>query len=337
MVSTPLAERTLLMRTQESSEGTSSSSIAHRKEGKPIVIGASHEIPSVALLDGKHVVSGDVTGKIRCWRIEDGGQVGTPMDAGGPVLNIAVSRDGKWIVSGTGSGLVRVWNAESHSKVTGFIAHRGWVSTVDVSPDGTKIATGSDDKTACVWSLSTSKLLFSRLKHIHWVLAAKFSPDGCLVATATRQSIRVYDSQNGSFLVEFKFPVQARSKSQSFAWASDSKQLFTLSHHGDILRVDVSTGTRLSQWRIHSNQDAGPITLVGDDTFIATFAGSSVSFWDTTSQEQIGTVVECTHEVVSMVVSSNHDLVACGDKRITLRTLYGILPSHYIDNVSVSA
>jgi len=93
----------MLMRTQESSEISSSSSIVNRQETKPIVIDGRYSIYSVAaLVDGKHVVSGDGEGKIRRWRIEDGNlqEVGTAMDAGSIVLNVAVSRDGKRIVSG---------------------------------------------------------------------------------------------------------------------------------------------------------------------------------------------------------------------------------------------
>ena len=246
MVSTGRVQRTMLTKTQESSRNSSPSSIVNQKETKPIVIDGLDDILSVALLvDGKHIVSGDVKGKIRRWRIEDGKEVGTSMDAGSGVLNIAVSRDGRLIVSGTKSGLVTVWNAESHSKVTEFQAHRMFVRAVDVSPDVTKIATGSDDKTVCVWSL-TGERLFDPLKHSYKIVAAKFSPDGRLVATATRQnSLRVYDSQNGSLVT---FPVQVNSAlNHSLAWASNSKQLFALSHDGYIHHVDVSTGTMLSK------------------------------------------------------------------------------------------
>jgi len=149
MVSTGRVERTMLMRTQESSEISSPSSIIHRKEEKPIVINGRDAIRSVAILaDGKHIVGGDGE-MIRRWRIEDGKEVGTPMDAEGDVLDIAVSRNGKRIVSGTTAGQVAVWNAESRSKlVTRFNAHDGHVRAVDVSPDATKIVTGSSDNTA---------------------------------------------------------------------------------------------------------------------------------------------------------------------------------------------
>ena len=283
-------------------------------------------------------MSGGKEGKIRRRRIKDSKEVRTlgPMDAGNAVCGIAVSRDGKWIVSGTGDGRVVVWNSERHSKVTEFRAHGTYgVVSIDISADTTKIVTVSEDFTARVWSLSGERLL-GLLEHVDhcWAVAAKFSLDGRLIATATYDSVRVFDSQNGNLLVEF--PVQVFSESsQSLAWASDSKQLFVLSHDGYIYHVDVSSGTTLSKWHIHSNDAPTCIVLESNGTFIAAAAGSSVSFWDTTSQEQIGAVIQHTHGIQSMAVSSNYDLVTSGGKRITLRTLCGILPSHYLGNVSV--
>jgi len=341
MVSTGLVERTLLMRTQEPSEKASSStgSIVHRKDAKPIVIDGRDEIHAVAVfVDGKHAVSGDDEGKIRRWQIEDGKEAGTAMDAGSAVVDIAVSRDGKRIVGGTSSGLVTVWNASSHSKVAEFQAHGKWVQAVDVSPDATKIATGSLDCTVCVWSLSTGKRLLGPLEHNSSVAAARFSPDrGRLIATATweHDSVRVYDSKKGSLLVEF--PVRVSSEyNQSLAWASDSRQLFALSKDGYIHHVDVSAKTTLSKWRIYSSDSPECIALASNGTFVAASAGSSVSFWDTTSQAQIGTVIEYTHYVAAMAMSSTYDLVTSGDKGITFRALCGTqVPSHYLGNVSV--
>ena len=329
----------ILTGTQESSDD---SSFSHRKEAKPIEIDGREGVYSVAFLaDGKHVVGGGDEGKIRRWRVENGQEVGTPMDAGGRVLNIAVSQDDKWVVSGTDSGLVTVWNAESHSKVTELKAHDKWVQAVDVSPDGTKIATGSYDKTVCVWSLSTGERLLGPLQHVCSVAAVKFSPDGRLIATASyRRDIRVYDSQNGGLLGGF--PVEVNSfLNQSLAWASNGKQLFALSRDGDIHCLDVYTSTTLSKWCIHSRINARCIALASNGTFIggivAVSSHSSVSFWDTTTHERIGPVIEQTRVIDSMAISANYDLVSGGQRTITLSGLYDILPSRYCGNVHVSA
>ena len=320
---------------QKSSED---SSFAHQKKAKPIEIkGPERRFLVAFLADGKHVLSGGEEGKIRRWRVEDGKEVGTPMDAGSTVWNIAVPRDGKWVVSGSKAGLVTVWNAESHSKVTEWKAHNDEVNAVDVSPDGTRIATGSEDKTVCVWFLSTGQRLLGPLEHDNKLAGAKFSPNGRLIATATWDpDVRVYDSQNGSWHL-VKFPVTTYSAlNQSLTWASDSKRLFVLSRDGNVHCLDVSTGTTLSKWAIHSSDKATCIALAGNGAFIAASANSSISFWDTGTREQIGSVIEQTLHVWSMAISTNYDLVT-GNGTITLLGLCDILSSHYLDNVRVSA
>ena len=257
------------------------------------------------------------------------------MDAGSGVCNIAVSQNGKRVVGGTSDGWVTVWNAKNHEKVTRFHAHSDWVRAVDVSPDGTRIATGSKDKTACVWSLSTGKRLLGPLEHDNWVTAAKFSPDGCLIAAATRKrhSLRIYDSQDGRLVVDF--PVEVNSTfNQSLAWACDGEQLFALSLNGDIHCLDVYARTTHSKWPIHSSQNARCIALTGNNTVIAASAGSSVSFWDTTTCEQIGSVIEFTHDIWSMAISVNYDLLISGDKLASFRSLCDMLPPPYLDDVS---
>ena len=328
------AESAILTGTKDSSED---GSFAHQKEAKPIVIDGGYFIYSVAFLDdGKHVVSGGSEGKIRRWRVEDGREVGTPMNAGIIVYSIAVSRDEKWIVSGTDNGQVAVWNAENHSKVTEWKAHNDWVRAVDVSPDGTRIATGSDDGTLCVWSLSSGERLLGPFKHDGWVDVVKFSPNGPLIATATSKYVLVYDSHNGGLLVEFSVLVNL-PLNKSLAWASDSKQLFALSRDGNIHCLDVSTGTTLSKWAIHSSEDPWCIALASNGTFIAVTANSSISFWATATHEQIGSVIKHTHNMWCLALSANYDLVVGGDERITIRGLWDSLPYHYLHNVCVCA
>lgn len=270
-------------------------------------------------------MSGGKAGKIRRWRAEDGNEVETPIDVGNDVCSLAVSRDGKWIVTGLGSGQVRVWDAKSHRKVTEFQGHDGGVFALDVSPDGTKIVTGSDDWTVCVWSLSTGRRLLGPLKHDFALATVKFSPDGRLIATATweRNSVRIYNS--GTDRLPVTFPICVNSyRSQSLAWAGDSRQLFVLSYDGNIHRLDVSTGRSLSKWAIRDSSDEPTcISLDNNGAFIAASTASSVSFWDTTTHAQIGFVIRHPACIDSMAISENHDLVIGGGTKITLRSLQG--------------
>ena len=295
-----------------------------------IEIDGRGEIISVAfLVDGKHVVSTSVEGQIRRWRVEDGMEVGgTPIGAGKWVCNTAVSRNGKWIVSGTGRGQVQVWNVDDSQKVTEFKGHHGYVRAVDVSPDSTKIASGSDDKTACVWSLSTGQRLLGPWKHDDLVYTAKFSLDGRFIATATQTVFRIYDGRDGSLVVNVPIRV-AFSHNHSLAWSSNSKQLFVVSF-GKIICLDASTGATLSQWSIHGDE-YNRIALASDGAFIAASSRSSVSFWDATTHEQIGSVIQHTGIVSCMAISANYDIAIGGGGRITLGGLCNIFPSLYRD------
>ncbi|KAF8547586.1 WD40 repeat-like protein [Imleria badia] len=317
-------------------ESSDKSSSVHQEGVKPIVIDGRDNIRSVAFLnDGDHIVSTREIGKIRRWRVGDGVEVGTPMDVGSAVFSIAASRDGKWLVSGTDDGQVTVWNAESHEKVTEFKAHKNFVRAVDVSLDGTRIATGSNDQTVYIWSLATGKRLLGPLEHDYWVVAAKFSPDaGSLIATATwARSVRVYHSYDERLLLDVPIKVNS-ALNNSIAWAGDAKRLFALSSDGNIHCLDVSTGTTLSRWPIHSRSNVDCIALANNGMFIASSAGSSVSFWNTSTREQIGSVIEFTHDVWSMAISANYDVAISGKKTISLRSLCDILPSPYFVDIS---
>ena len=337
-------ESAILTGTQESSEKSTASSNDHQlKKEKSIEINGQGHIYSVAFLDGKHIVSSGEEGKIRQWRVEDGREVGTPMDTKKNVVgNIAVARDGKWIVNGTESGWVMVWNTGNHERVTSVFKHGGRVRAMDISPDGTKVATGSNDLTACIWSLLDGERLVGPLQHEYTLAAVQFSPDGRLIVTATweRDSVRIYNSQNGRLL--FDIPIRVNSAyNQSLAWASDSKRIFALSLYGNIKCLDAFTGITLSQWTIpwaiHSGKYPTRIALATNDTFIAASGNSLVSFWDITTHEQIGTVIKHAADIMSVAISANYDLAMGGGQTIALRSLCDILPSSYFDEVRASA
>ena len=311
--------------------GSLGSSEVQPSSGKTIKIDSRHHIWSVVfLVDRKYIVGGDATGKIRRWRVEDGMEVGAPMDMGRDVFNIAVSRDGKWIVSGTQRS-VQVWSAESGKKVSEIRGHSGSVHAVDVSPDSTKIASGSSDKTARVWSLSTGQQLLGPWKHDRWVFAAKFSPDGRFIATTTQSLIRIYDGRDDNIVVNVLIEV-TYSYNHSLAWSSNGSHLFAVSS-GKVICLDASTGATLSQWSSHSDEYSC-IALASDGAFIAASSGSSASFWDATTHKQIGSVIEHTANVNCMAVSTNYDIAIGGGNKITLGSLCNILPSSYCDNVS---
>ena len=289
------------------------------------------------LSNGSDFVCGGREGKIQRRRGKDGQKVGPAMHTGGYVLDIAVSPDGRWIVSGTDTGQVTVWNAETHERVMEIKAHRRRVYAVDMSPDGARIATGSEDRSACVWSLSTGEQVLGPLKHQAWVAAVKYSPLGDFFATATwnRKSIRIYDSQNGHLLLDIPMRVSSHIN-QSLAWSVDGRELYALTHDGQIHCLDPSTGASRFWWSIHSK---GPecIALARSGKFIAASANSSISFWDTFTHEKIGHVIEHADVLWSLCISLDDNFLASGGNghKITIQSLDKILPRSYLVRLPV--
>ena len=328
------------MRGDRSSSGSSDEGVtpveSQSKTMKVIEIDGEYEWTPVAFVgDGGYIVGGE-DNKIRRWQVNDGKEVGQPMDTGDEVRSIAASRDGKWIVGGMKSGQVAVWNAESREKVSEFKGHDDRVYAVDISPDAARIASGSDDSTVRVWSRASGEEFLGPLEHDFEVAAVKFSPDGQFIATATykHNSVRVYGSRDGRLL--FDSPILVGSPSnQSLAWVSDSKQLFALSRDGKVYCLDVPSGRTLAAWAIHDNDIPRCITLANNGAFIAASASSSVSFWDTATHQQIGPLIHHPSVVWYMAISANDDLAISRSSKVVMRKLPDILPSSFFDNVGV--
>ena len=322
-----------------------------------IEINSQHKILSVFFAeDGKQVFGGGIEGMLRRWRVGDGHEVGEPIQfEGREFMAGALSPDRKWLVCGfrvvkLGDGIewVGVWDAQTHEKVMDIKGHTGTVSSVDISSDSTKFATGGCDGLAFIWSMTTGKRLVAPLQHDGWLLAVRFSPNGERIATSqvttagqypdAAGSTRIYDSENGQQLLDIPFHVPLYLSSP-LVWSADGRQLFAVSAvSGEIKCFDTSSGIMLSEWPIHGTGIPTSVALAHNQKFIVASLFNSLSFWDTATHRQIGTVVKYASPLWSFALSPNDDCIATGDEKgtVTLRSLRDIIPISYF-TVNVSA
>ena len=224
--------------------------------------------------------------------------------------------------------------------------HTDTVFAVDVSPDSTELATGSADKTTCIWNITTGKRLVGPLQHDGVVVAVQFSPKGDHIATATAaennrdektaKSIRIYKSEDGQQLVQFDVPFMNGGNMTSLAWTSDDRQLFAVSY-SQVKHFDTSSGSLLRKWLVPGGGFTGSVALSRNQKFAVVVAFKSLSFWDTSTYQQIGTVIEHTSGVWWIALSPDDDQIATGEDngKVTLRNLRNILPVSYL-TVNVS-
>ena len=291
--------------------------------------------------DGKHFFDGTSEG-IRRWRVADAQEVGkqTGMD-----LNaISASRDHKWVVCGTMKG-ASVWDAELREKVA-EVERGEYVSSVDVAPDCARFATATNGKVS-IWNIATGVRLVGPLDG-EGVRGVRFSPDGGRVATACIDShdgsiIRIFNSHNGDQLISIENPMSAVNPlTPIITWSVDSQRLFAISKGNKIKLFDSSTGSQLAEWKIHENDslDCISIALAANNKFIASSAGPFVSFWDTSTQAQVG-IVEATENIRSVALSPDSSRLVTGSNddsgKLITWDLRGILSESYLAiNVSTS-
>ena len=330
----------------------------HRLLDRPRILeinSSEKRICSVLFTEGgKQVLCGGEEGVIRRWRVDDGQEVGEPIQVeGAEVYAASVSPDGKWLVCGLsrlnlndGKTDVRVWDARTHAKVLDIKGHTNTVYAVDVSPDSTKLATGSFDKTACIWNITTGERLVGPLKHEDCVVAVRFSPNGDRVATATTaknsvdekaaKSIRIYDSADGQQLVLFDMPFMLARMMTSLAWTSDGRQLFAASYNR-VKHFDTSSGSLLKEWPVPGGRWPSSVVLSRNQKFAIVVASRLLSIWDTSTYKQIGAVIKHTSDVWWTALSPNDGQIATGEEsgKVTLWNLRDILPVSYLPvNVS---
>ncbi|KAF8556849.1 WD40 repeat-like protein, partial [Imleria badia] len=313
---------------------------------KTIEINSKGKILSIAFTeDGKQVWSGGEEGFLRQWQVNDAREVGEAIqvdsEGGTEIFSAVLSPDRKRLVCGlrfpngsTGKAWVGVWDAQTREKVLDIHGHTSSVVSVDVSPDSTKFATGSCDKLAFIWSMVTGEQLVGPLRHDGYVATVRFSPNGDRLATAVfknpgAESIRIYKSDNGHQLLDIPFKAQSYPSS-SFTWSTDGGQLFAVAY-GEVKCFDTSSRAVLSKWSVHNGEGPTSIVLACNQKFAVVSAYDSLSFWDTSTHKQIGTVVKQASTVWSMALSPNDDRVAIGHEngKITFRSLHDILPGSY--------
>ena len=280
--------------------------------------------------DGIHLLGGGNDG-IQQWSLADGQEVGRQTEM--QLRAISVSRNHQWIVCGTSSG-ASVWDAGLREKVV-VVEGTNVVYAVDVSPDSTRFATGTGLEEASIWSISSGKRLVGPLmgRHDGDVTGIKFSPNGEHVATACKESaIHIFDSHTGDELMSIETTSPSRRINTPLAWSNDGQRIFAASQHNNIRSFDVSTGSQLAEMQIpNDGTTVESIALANNGKFLATYAGSTISFLDAGTLTRIGPVIKDSANIYSIALSPDSNALATGryGAKISMRTLGHILPDIY--------
>ena len=271
--------------------------------------------------DGKYILSGGDRG-VEVWRVEDSKQVATMEKV--IVQCLAVSSDGKWTAAGTIYGDVHVWDAKTHNQIFAFKGSDTTINGVDFSPDSSRLVSASGD-IAIFWDITTRERVQTLRHEDLGVFAAKYSPQGDRIATATRNSVRVYDSSDGRFLVEIKAVVN-QWYNTGLVWSNNN--LLVVSE-GAIKQFEASTGSAVLEWPVPDSDYFSCIALPKHREFIAYSAERTVTFWDMATHTQLG-VIQHPQSIRSIAFSPDDLSISIGgrDGKIIVESLSRITASN---------
>ena len=150
------------------------------------------------------LISGDVSGTLRIWRLADGVLLREHADRGRRMItSIAISLDGTRFAWGDSRGTVRLSSLESGiDPVVLDRAALGLVREVAFNPDGTRLAVAGPDDTVRVWNVAGVPTELSGLSgHDGEVWRVAFSPNGELLVTGGADgTVRLWDVDRARML-----------------------------------------------------------------------------------------------------------------------------------------
>ena len=282
----------------------------------PVEIHHDGELSTVGFsANGEYLLSGGKKG-VQVWRMNDGKQIARIAEPS--VSRLVVSQDGRWIAASTWGSKIIVWDAKTYNKV--FSEHGSPANRVDFSPDSTRLVAAIYSMFTAeshVWDIATCRRA-QALHHDH-AMTAKYSPHGNRIATAGLSGLRIWDSNDGRLIRDIS-DVHATK----VFWRCND-HLLVASRRGDsevFQQIDASAGTVLAEWPSTVNRISWDIVTPKHGEFIACSAGSTITFWDTSTHTQLG-CIQHTRDIHSFALSPDGRFLAIGDKdgKVTIKNL----------------
>lgn len=256
--------------------------------------GHSAPVGAVAFApDSKSLVSGSQDGTAKVWDLTDRqAREDVLASPGGNVGALAFSPDSTMLACGRNSGLIWLWDLTSTPpKAQELVGHKSRVWSLAFTPDGRSLISGSRDGTLRVWSVSgnsSSQPTVVEGQHGE-ILSVAVAPDGQTLASAgDDQRVRLWDLTRQQPTVRAVLEGHSeRVTAVAFSPSGDRLASANLGGQSAIHLWDASTGRRLSQLKLQSNQPKSLAFSADGNTLLATGgkpnAPGVIITWDLTT------------------------------------------------------
>ncbi len=217
--------------------------------------------------DNSLLVSGDETGKVVVWDVQN--QKASTLDDAhlGDILSAAFSPDGKYFATASKDRTIKIWDAVSLTALQTLKGHGSYVLDIDFSPDSKYLASVGSDNLLAVWDVETGdKIDEKKNSHFRAVNQVSYSPDGKHLYTASSDTlIKIWDSENLECLNTLK---GHNSEILSLCISPDGKTILSAGRDKTMLCFDAASGEMKARVDLPNNLYVSDILFAGNGSYV---------------------------------------------------------------------
>lgn len=267
--------------------------------------------------DGQFLVTGDMDGEVRLWRVADGKNLLTCKEHTSWVWSIAFSPDGQTLASGSDDKTVKLWDVSTGKCYLTLRGHSKQVWSVAFSPDGQIIASASEDHTVKLWDIKTGECVQTLEGHTHWVRSVAFSPDGKRLASGSDDhTVKLWDLETGKSCQTLQGHT---AQVWSIACSCDGQTLASSSSDRTVKLWHIQTGECIKTLQGHTNWVRAVTFSPDGQTLASGSEDHTVKLWDVHTGQCCQTLKGHANWVRSVAFSPDGQILASGSGDHTVK------------------
>ncbi|MFC1603658.1 protein kinase [Planctomycetota bacterium] len=300
--------------------------------------GHKHEVTSVALsADGRYILSGDVSGRLKLWDIATGTCIQT-LKHGDWVESVALSRDGRHALSASDDedGSLRLWDITTGACLKKFEWNNGGTLSLVLSADERYALSGdSDSGILKLFDISTGICVRAFQGHDH-VESVALSADGrnalagCRDITVENEiatpfskrkrtenfTLKLWDLTTGNCLRTLR---DHKDNVTSVALSIDGRYALSGSKDKTMKMWDLTTGNCLRTLRDHKDNVTSVALSIDDRYALSGSCDNTVKLWKMSTGACRWTFEGHSDSVTSVALNKDGRFALSGSKDKTLK------------------